>query len=304
MPHVLGVGFSTASLEDPDFDLLRANLDDAARLRVEFVELPLFTMNVIAGGRILQKQVQRLKDALHGHALRYTVHGPIAVNFMQGRDLVDRHMAVAQATLEIAAELGAIHVILHTGIISARTEGDIESAYGVQREAYARLGDFAAQHGVLIAVENVFTSHPEEHTALPSRLAREIDAIAHPNVRACFDFSHGAITSAAQGANFLDEAKALARVTRHLHIHDSFGDPLRMRTYSRSERIAYGLGDLHLPIGWGNIPWDTVMAECTFEQNAVFNLELPSHFAHALPDCIDAMRGMVERYTTAHGANA
>lgn len=304
MSVVLGIGFSTSSSEDPNFEALRRDLVTAAELGVEFVELPLFTMDIIAGGRVLADQVRRLKQALSGSGLRYTAHGPIALNFMQPKNIVERHITVAKATIEVAAEVGAIHVILHTGIATAQSEAEIEAAYAAQREAYTALGNFAALHGVVIAVENVFVTQPGEHTALPSRLAHEIVAINHPNVRACLDFSHGAITSAAQDADFMAEAKALAQVARHLHIHDSFGDPARLRTYSRSERVAYGLGDLHLPVGWGNIPWAKMMSEFIFEPNTVFNLELPAHFAHALPGSIAAIREMVQQYEAARAAMA
>src|SRR5208337_4608168 len=161
---------------------------------------------------------------------------------------------------EVSAEIGAAHLILHTGHTRELSEAANEAAFGRQREALAALGEMAAAHSMIIAVENIFVSEAGAYTALPSRLAREIEAIGHPNVRACLDFSHAAITCKAQGADYFTEAKALARVARHLHLHDSFGDPVQLRTYTRSERVAYGLGDLHLPIGWGSLPWHDMLA--------------------------------------------
>ncbi len=296
MAAVRGAGFSSAVLEDIHFDQLRQNLDQAEELGIDFVELPLFMMDLIAGGRVLPAQMRRLHDALKGRGLGYTAHGPIAINFMQAPEMVSRHIAVAKATIEAAAEIGAVHLILHTGMTTAQTEAGIEAGYAAQREAYALLGDFAAQHSMIIAVENVFVSSENERTALPSRLAREIEAIDHPNIRGCLDFSHGAITCAAQGADFLSEAKALARVACHLHIHDSFGDPAQFRTFARSERVAYGLGDLHLPIGWGNLPWHGMMGDFTFLPDAIFNLELPAQYWFALEDSVRALRDMIEVY--------
>lgn len=296
MAKVLGVGFSTSARDDPDFDLLRRDLDTALELGVEFVELPLFTMDIIAGGRVLDAQVRRLKEALASRLLRFTVHGPIALNLMQAADLVQRHMTVAKATIEICAEIGALHLVLHTGTIRSQDPSEIDTAYAGQRDAFAELGDMAATHNLIIAVENIFATQADEHTALPSRLASEIVAINHPNIRACVDFSHGAITSTAQEADFLKEVRALAPLARHLHIHDSFGDPAHLRTYSRSERVAYGLSDLHLPIGWGNIPWPKIMSEVAFEADTIFNIELPGHFAYALPDCVASVREMIRTY--------
>ena len=296
MAAVRGAGFSSAVLEDIYFDRLRENLDQAEELGVDFVELPLFSMDLIAGGRVLQTQMHRLHDALKARSVGYTVHGPIGINFMQAPEIVARHLTVAKAGIEVAAEIGAAHVIFHTGRTMAPTEAEVEELYSRQREVFASLGDLAAKHSIIIAVENIFVTEAREHTALPSRLAREIEAINHPNVRGCLDFSHAALTCASAGADFLTDAKALARVSRHLHIHNSFGDPARFWAFSRSERLAYGLGDLHLPIGWGAIPWATIMEDFTFQPDVIFNLELPVPYWFALEDSVRAVREMIDVY--------
>ncbi len=296
MAAVRGAGISSGVVDDPDFERLRQNLDEAAGLGLEFVELPLFAMDLIAGGRILPAQLRRLREAIAGRGLSYTAHGPIGTNFMHPSANLSRHLAVAKATIQVAAEIGAVHLVLHTGQMPGHGESAIEAAYATQRDAFASLGEIAALHSLVIAVENIFVTESGSHTALPSRLAREIEAIGHPNIRACLDFSHAAITCKAQGADYLAEAKALARVARHLHLHDSFGDPAQLRTYFRSERVAYGLGDLHLPIGWGNLPWQEMMSAFEFESDVIFDLELPVQYWFAVPESVLAMRGMVETY--------
>lgn len=301
MTPIRGFGFSTKTGEDPDFEHLRRCLDEAAELGVDFVELPLFTMDVIAGGCVLPSQLARIRKAIAGRGLGFTAHGAISINFMQPLEIVARHMSVAKATVEVAAQLGAVHAVFHTGSLLASTDAEIEAAYARQRDALASLGEFAAQHGVIVAIENIFVTDPDVHTALPSRLATEIDAVAHPNIRACLDFSHAWITCTARGADFLSDAKALARVARHLHLHDSFGDPMQMRTVSRSERVAYGLGDLHLPLGWGAIPWDDIMADFVFEPDAIFNLELPAPYWFALAKSVTRMRALGAAHVSARG---
>ena len=300
MAAVRGAGFSSAVLEDIHFDQLRQNLDQAEELGVDFVELPLFMMDLIAGGRIIESQMRRLHDALKARSLAYTAHGPISVNFMQPAENRERHLAVAKVAIEVAAEIGVVRFILHTGHTAAQTDSEIEGLYAAQREAFATLGDLAAKHSMLIAIENIHVGAAKARTALPSRLAREIEAIYHPNVRGCLDFSHAAITCSEAGTDFLAEAKALARVASHLHIHDSFGDPAQMWTFSRSERVAYGLGDLHLPIGWGNIPWAGIMGDFKFLPDVIFNLELPPQYWFALEDSVRHMREMIQTYQARH----
>ena len=297
MAAVRGAGFSSWISDGANFEQLRRELDLAAELGVEFVEIPLFMMDLIAGGRVLPAQVRRLKEALAGRGVGYTAHGPIAVNFMQPRELLPRHLAVAEANIEIAGEIGAVHLVLHTGYTPKQEQAAIEAGYAQQRDAFASLGQIAAAHALIIAVENIIPLIPGGYTALPSRLAREIEAIGHANVRACLDFSHAAITCRLRGADYLTEVKALAPLCRHLHIHDSFGDPADLRTFSRSERLAYGLGDLHLAVGWGSLPWHDLMTAAEFEPDAVFNLEVQGPYRSELPESVAAVREMIGIYT-------
>jgi len=300
MAAVQGVGFSSAVQDDIYFDRLRENLDQAEELGVDFVELPLFGMDLIAGGRVLPTQMHRLHDALKARSLGYTLHGPIGLNFMQAPDIAARHMTVAKAAIEVAAEIGARRLVLHTGRTMAEKEAEIEGLYARQREAFAALGEAAEEASILIAVENIFPTKAGEHTALPSRLAREIEAIDHPNVRGCLDFSHAALTCAGAGAEFLTEAKRLARVASHLHVHDSFGEPIHFWTFSRPERLAFGMGDLHLPIGWGKLPWTAMMEQFTFQPDVIFNLELPVPYWYALEESVQAVRDMADVYRSRH----
>ncbi len=304
MAAVRGAGFSTWISDEGNFDQLRAEIGKAAALGMEFTEIPLFMLDLIAGGRVLPAQVRRLKEVTAGQGVGYTAHGPIALNLAAPADMLPRHMAVAKATIEVAAEIGAVHLVFHSGQV--RGEGvdaaGIEAAYAQQRECLASLGDFAASHSLILAVENVLPLERGCTTALPSRVAREIETIGHPNVRACLDVSHAAVLCTAEGADFFAEAKALARVARHVHVHNSFGDPVRLFTFVRAERVAFGLGDLHLPIGWGNLPWQELMDTLDFEADVIFNLELPGPYRIALGESIEAMCGMIAAYSARQGA--
>ena len=62
--------------------------------------------------------------------------------------------------------------------------------------------------------------------------------------------------------------------------------------FTDGERLAYGHGDLHLPVGWGDIPWDALMAECTFPEGVLFNIELKQRYWYAAQETVDATRAM------------
>ena len=84
----------------------------------------------------------------------------------------------------------------------------------------------------------------------------------------------------------VEEAKALAPFSKHLHIHDSFGRPKDFWTYSLTEDLAFGAGDLHLPLGWGNLPFDRIAAEAVFPAEVVADIELQARFWSELPETI------------------
>ena len=146
-------------------------------------------------------------------------------------------------------------------------------AYARQRDRLSRAGDRARSLGITVTVENVFAP-AQQSTALPSRLAKELAIIGHSHVKACLDFSHGFINAKMQGADFLAEVQALAPFAKHLHIHDGFGQADQITTHFPSEQLALGQGDLHLPVGWGSIPWDLLIQECCFHEETIFNIEL------------------------------
>lgn len=289
------VGYSVRC-EQPDFSDLPAELTLAEALGVDNVELPIFAMDLIAGGRVMAPALARLKPLLADRPFTFTAHGPIAGNLMDEPERIDRHLAVLRSSLAISAEIGAAHMIMHTGMVVSRDTGLIDSRYAQQREHLAGLGDYAQALGVRLMVENVFTYDAGQHTALPGRLAAELAAVNHPFVQGCFDFSHGLINSTLRGADFMAEARAFAPQCRHLHIHDSFGIPTDLVTYSRGERLAYGLGDLHLPLGWGAVPWDAIMAECRFADGVVFNIELEARYRAEAEATVASTRALAAAY--------
>ncbi|MFN3688289.1 sugar phosphate isomerase/epimerase family protein [Salinarimonas sp.] len=223
MGAAIEVGMS-AEVAHGDGRDLADELDRLEALGCDLAEIPLIALCVIAGGRILPGPTSRLVAACAGRPLAYSVHAAIGLNFMGEPEHLRLQFDVAVASFDVAARIGARHVVMHTGFCRADAP-DIEDRYARQREWLARLGLEAQARDCTICVENIFPFEPDHHTASPSRLAREIAAIGHEHVRATLDVSHGFLHAGACGGDPLAEALALARVSRHVHLHDSFGRP-------------------------------------------------------------------------------
>lgn len=289
---VTGTGISAHKRAD-DLSDFAAELDMIQALGVEAIELPTYDMDIVVGGRIRRPQIDRLKSACSGRDVVYSVHGPLSINFMDEAWRLPRHMEVLRASLEVAAEVGAEHYVIHSGLARTQQSFGLEAAYERQREWLARSGDIAREHGLILCVETLFAGYEgKAYASSPSRLAAELAAIDHPNVMATLDFSHAylRLDFAGRREDFVEEVKALAPYSRHLHMHDSFGRQDDIWMFTDGERLAYGHGDLHLPVGWGDIPWERLMAECEFPEGVLFNHELKPRYRYAAQEAIDATR--------------
>ncbi|WP_198174356.1 sugar phosphate isomerase/epimerase family protein [Mesorhizobium xinjiangense] len=286
----LGTGIS-AQLDKMDLTDFAGILDNIESLGAETIEIPLYDMDIVVGGRIRPERLKLMKDACLGRDVTYTVHGPLATNFMDQPFRLERHMDVLKASLDASAEIGAVHYVMHTGLIPMQLAEGIEAAYGRQREMLASAGDYARERNIVLCVENLFGGYEGKvHTATPSRLARELGAIDHSHVLATLDFSHAYLHCNFLGIDYLSEIEQLSPYAKHLHMHDSFGRQDDVWMFTDGERTAYGHGDLHLPVGWGNIPWTDVFERCLFPEKSVFNIELKKRYWYKARSVIETSK--------------
>lgn len=291
--HQFNVGMSSRT-RDGDLSDLGKELDELQELGVDFVELSAFDFDLIVGGRIRRPQMKTLLDICGGRDLPYSVHGPLALNFMDTPGRLPLHFQLLEASLDIAAELGAKHYVLHAGMTMESTPTLWQNAYDRQREWLFRAGDLARERDLHICVETLYEHDEWKHTPRPSQLAAELEAIAHPNICATLDFGHSYLKLDAENrrSDLVSECATLAPQTRHLHLHDCFGRQEGMWTYTFSEQLALGLGDLHLPIGWGDIPWAELMTQCVYPKDAMFVIELNPRYFHAARECLARARSL------------
>ncbi|MEL6978832.1 MAG: sugar phosphate isomerase/epimerase family protein [Pseudomonadota bacterium] len=270
---------------------LPACLDRFAALGAEYVELSLGAFDIIANERILPARLKELKRICAAHPFKYTVHGPIASRFTVRREL-ETQVAVCRATLELSGEIGATAQVHHSGPAPWNDAAERERVYKMEREALAEIAPHAEACGVMLCVENIF-SDKESFFLSPAELAEQIRVVDHRFIRATIDFSHAAINAGARGFDLMAELAALAPYAGHLHIHDSFGKPESFRPYTYGEGVNFGMGDLHLPPGWGALDWEAIAA-LPYAQPVVANLELSTRFEDDLEASITLCRRMME----------
>jgi sugar phosphate isomerase/epimerase len=290
---IAGFGFCTdevlPDLSGLDDQLARIEATDASHC-----ELSLYELDLIVGGRVLPERRRLLERICARRTLKYTVHGVLTVNFMDEAHL-ELHKAVCRAMLELCDAVGASVMAHHPGKVPAAPAAHLERLHRIERDALREMGDIAARYGVRIAVENLFVEDARTYTPDPVRLASEIAAIDHPNVCGLLDFSHAYIMAQFRGLDYLASLEAFAPAVNHLHVHDSLGRPRSIGGFYRfAEQIAFGMGDLHLPMGWGDIPWDAILPRLRFRAGTVMIVELLPRYWAELDQCAATARRFMD----------
>ena len=275
MAIIKGIGFSTIAHQGAGLDQLDKTLDHITQIGARYAELALYNELIITSGRVNWAQVKRLSSVCCHHGLSYTVHGPLSANLMDEVHL-DHHKQVITAMIDVCEAIGASVLVLHAGRIrTARDGGRKDALLVVEREALESLGDYAGAREIKLAVETMFVETSQEDTCDPIELAQTLDRLSHPYVCATLDFSHAALMCSYRKIDYLSAIKTLGPWVNHLHIHDSFGQLNTVKTRTFAERLAYGVGDLHLPLGWGGLPWERVITELEIRPESLMIIELP-----------------------------
>jgi sugar phosphate isomerase/epimerase len=290
---VLGIGISI-SVDDPNGQDLSRKIEEVLGSGVTFVELPLFQLDLVASGRIVKQRLDAVSSITRTHNARYTLHGHLSINLMDEPERLALHQLVLAANIEIASQLNAAHLVVHSGLSRAKDSAGFAEACARQRDALFSAGELARPLGVTLCVENIFDYVGKRRTTLPSELASELAEIGHPNVMATFDFSHGALCAAAMGVDFIPEAQQMCPCAKHLHIHDSFGRPADFWTFTQTEALAFGVGDLHLPVGWGTVPFSEIASKCQFPAGIIAIIELEKRYWSELGSTILATQSFIQ----------
>jgi sugar phosphate isomerase/epimerase len=289
MGNIIGTGFNAGS-DDGEFASLESDLRALAEIGCDTVEIGVTSLDLIAGGRIIPERMQRLVALTRQFDFRYTVHGLVSSNFMDLPTL-PYQVAAARALVEVCDQIGARVLVQHGGALRADDIHQRQAADIRERETLVELAEFAKPYGVRIALENIFTTEPGQYRQTPAEVAETVKAVNHPNVVALIDFSHAYIESTYRGLDFREQLRAMAPIAGHLHVHDSFGRPQGYyRPYHPQENTAMGVGDLHMPLGWGDIAWDDIFAELTFLPDTVLMMEIGRRYRAEQPASLERAR--------------
>lgn len=110
----------------------------------------------------------------------------------------------------------------------------------------------------------------------------------HDNLGICLDVGHLALSASSRGFDYTSALRRLAPLVVHTHMSDNFGRPAAVGGFSPLEQMRFGIGDLHLPIGWGTIPLEDALRRADSGRGPLFLYELNQALRGSLADGVES----------------
>jgi len=269
---------------DGSLTVLRKELDHYREIGFTHVEMAPHAVDAIYCGRLDKNRVKEVQRLLAQYPFRYTVHGSNPLNLMSD-DVVNRQGFIA--SIEFTAAIGAEIMVYHAGrylaeenflLTSQMNLTPVEKNVLWEQECTGlqSMGDIAARYGIIIAVENArpYLNAPNYcYAESLEELVRMVKAVNHSQVGITLDTGHAYLAACHYGYDLLEGISLIAPYVRHIHLHDNFGRCCASWERKQYEMAAMGRGDMHMPIGWGSVPANEILARLP-EYNGSITLEL------------------------------
>ena len=273
------IGF-TLKPKDGNIEDFEKQIEDLEKIGAGSAEIPLYELDVVCGKKIIKDELKLLNKFTHKSNLKFSIHGSMSVNLLD-EDYLEEHLQVLEKEIQVCSDLN-INILVthfgHTSVATSQNQKKYNNLINIQKQKYFEMAEIAKVHGVKLCIENIFPYTNLHFTALPSEVSESIREINHPNARTTIDFSHAYINCNLRNKDLIPEIETMIPYTEHLHVHDSFGKFKTMYTYIFAEDITYGQGDIHLPLGWGDIPFDKIFSSGAFNKDIFFNFELSQRY--------------------------
>ena len=293
----VGINLSRGSLAGEES--LAEGLERLWSAGPDFVEVCPHGLGVILGGTILEDRARAVEEILREAGHSYTIHAPHSLDLFD-LDGLQTQRDMLHASIRFAARIGASVVVCHAGKRVALRDARrlLDEQLAAERDVLREAGDVAEELGVTLAVENSFPE-PEivagttyAPAAWPSRLAGQVAAVDNPAVGVCLDLGHAAVASTFFGFDLARECAAAAPRIRHIHLHDNLGRPDSSEGGEprTAERLARGIGDLHLPPGRGTIPLREVFGAVRLPHRPACCVELHPSLWPLAPEAVEGAR--------------
>lgn len=274
---------------DGNLDFLRGDLEYFKNIGLKAIEIPVHGLDVVKNGRLDERRLSEVKNILEDYDFIYSVHAPNPLNLM---DIVNAeiHLAVFRASLVFASEINSKVLVYHSGRYLAEEEFPIKKKVELTHSEKVNLLDFEAKTikwlskeypNILICFENArpyLYNSPYCYAELLGSLKEQVLNIGEKNVRITLDIGHLYMASKFYGFDPVEETHQIGNLISHIHIHDNFGGSIYYHEKMQTHQIPFGRGDSHMPVGWGEIPINSILSTFIDNYGGILIMELRSRY--------------------------
>jgi sugar phosphate isomerase/epimerase len=253
------------------------------------VELPVHGLDVIVNGRIQENRMQQIQELLEDFSFNYSVHAPNPVNLMD-RINPDIHFQVLDSTLQFARKIHSKIVVYHAGRYIAEewfaytkpdqlTDDVMLNMLQQEVTSIQKLSD--EYPDITICIENArpySIYSPYCYGEHMDHLLEVLETINRTNVKMTLDIGHLFMAANFFGYDPLEAIKKATPYIQHIHIHDNFGKSILATEKQQTHLLPFGKGDMHLPVGWGNIPFSNFLPDIFSDFHHFVIMELRSRY--------------------------
>jgi sugar phosphate isomerase/epimerase len=298
---------------DGNLNSFRNDLEKFASLNLEAVEIPVHGVDAIKNGVLDPRRVQSVLGILREFDFQYSVHSPNPLNLMDEENF-PKHYSVFQASLEFTGEIGARVLVYHAGrfnpeeafclpLIPRRDAEREKRLLEQEKEALRKLADEFP--GVVIAVENArpYLYHsPYGYGERIDRLQAQVVDVNRPNVQITLDTGHLFMASSFYSFDPVQAARSVKGLIAHVHAHDNFGGAIYYNQKIQTHQIPLGKGDSHMPVGWGAVPFSSILSTFLPSYSGLIIMELRSRYFGSLRESRNILAQLLDSLAPASAA--
>lgn len=184
---------------------------------------------------------------------------------------------IFRSCIDFCAIVGARTLTTHSGYISPLDKISEAKALKLLADSLRRCAGHAADSSVSVGVEN--GNMGKTHICRRADdLVRVVEDTGMSNVGITLDLSHLYVSATYYRFDFMSAIRAALPHLIHTHLSDNFGkfDPVTITGHD----LVFGYGAMHLPIGWGSIPYRDVIRMIKDDYKGIYMFEFSGYSEH------------------------
>lgn len=293
-----------AGLLDGNLETLRRELDYYHKIGFTHVELSPHGVGVVYNGRLAPERMEELSMILAMFPFKYTVHGPNTMNLMN-LEHTEMERSLFLASIEFTRAVKADILVYHSGrYISEEnflnsyyrdpTPAEMNQMRETEKRLLREMAEVAKQDGISIGLENArpyLNGSPYCYAERLDQLKKMVLEVNRENIGICLDVGHAYLAARYYNFDFLTSITSALPLIKHVHLHDNCGQASTSYEKKQVEMVAVGRGDMHAPIGWGEIPVARVLSALK-HYRGVITLEMRPRYRPYYKETLEKAREM------------